>query len=103
MAESMAAICSGLWQEACDHSQRALKLLRDRCVGVTWELNGTHILFLWSLMYLGELRELSRRLPPLLADALDCGNLALATELRTRMNLFWLAADEPDEGERQAR
>ena len=30
------------------------------------------------------------------------GNLYFETELRTRMNLVWLAADEPDEGEREA-
>ena len=54
-------------------------------------------------MYLGELGEVARQLPPLLTQALDRGNLALATELRTRMNLAWLAADEPDEGDRQVR
>jgi hypothetical protein len=54
-------------------------------------------------MYLGRVNELSQRLPPLLTDALDRGNLTLATELRTRMNMFWLAADQPDEGERHVR
>ena len=52
-----------------------------------WELNTTHILLIWSLMYLGELGEVARQLPPLLTQALDRGNLAFATELRTRMNL----------------
>jgi hypothetical protein len=103
LAQSMAAICTGRWQEAHDHSQLAVGLLRDRCAGVTWEVSSAHILHLWSLMYLGELSALSQRLPPLLSDALDRGNLALATELRTRMNMFWLAADEPDEGERHVR
>ena len=103
VATSMTAIFVGRWQQARHHSEQALPLLRDQCVGVTWELNTTHILFLWSLMYLGELGELARQLPPLLTQALDRGNLALATELRTRMNLTWLAADEPDEGDRQVR
>ena len=103
MAESMAAICAGRWQDAHDYCQPALRLLRDRCAGVTWEVSSAHILHLWSLMYLGRLSELSQRLPPLLTDALDRGNLALATELRTRMNMFWLAADQPDEGERHVR
>ena len=57
-------------------------------------------LVIWALMYLGELGELSRRLPALLADARSSGNLYLATELCTRSNYCWLAADDPDEGER---
>ena len=38
----------------------------------------------------------------LLATAKGRGNLYFETELRTRMNLVWLVADEPDEGEQQA-
>ena len=52
-------------------------------------------------MYLGELGEVSRRVPPLLADARSSGNLYIATELCTRSNYVWLAADDPDEGERE--
>jgi hypothetical protein len=79
MAESMAAICTGQWQDAHDYCQPALRLLRDRCAGVTWEVSSANILHLWSLMYLGRLRELSaasatadRRTRP--------RHLALATE-----------------------
>ena len=57
-------------------------------------------LVIWALMYLGELGEVSRRVPALLADARSSGNLYLATELCTRSNYVWLAADDPDEGER---
>ena len=57
-------------------------------------------LVIWALMYLGELGELSRRVPALLANARSSGNLYIATELCTRSNYFWLAADDPDEGER---
>ena len=52
-------------------------------------------------MYLGELGEVSRQVPALLADARSRGNLYLATELCTRSNYVWLAADDPDEGERE--
>ena len=57
-------------------------------------------LVIWALMYLGELGEVSRRVPALLANARSRGNLYLATELCTRSNYVWLAADDPDEGER---
>jgi hypothetical protein len=98
-----AAIATGHWNKAGSLGEEALQILRDRCVGVTWELSLAHIVSLWALMYLGEMRELSRRLPPLLDSARAYGNLSLATELCTRMNLFWLAADRPDEGDRQLR
>jgi eukaryotic-like serine/threonine-protein kinase len=53
-------------------------------------------------MYLGELGEVSRQVPALLANARSRGNLYLATELCTRSNYAWLAADNPDEGEHEA-
>jgi hypothetical protein len=53
-------------------------------------------------MYQGELRELCRQVPPLLANARSSGNLYIATELCTRSNYVWLTADDPDEGEREA-
>jgi hypothetical protein len=51
---------------------------------------------LTSLMFLGELTEVSRACPQLLAAALEQGNLIAATDLRTRLNPIWLAADDPD-------
>ena len=82
-------------------SEEALAILRDQCVGVTWELNMAQNLVIWALMYLGELGEVSRRVPALLANARSSGNLYIATELCTRSNYVWLAADDPDEGERE--
>jgi hypothetical protein len=69
---------------------------------VTWELNTAHNFLLGALLYQGELADVSARVPPLLADAQARGNLYVETELCTRMNLVWLAADQPDEGERLA-
>ncbi|HEY6359514.1 MAG TPA: AAA family ATPase, partial [Vicinamibacterales bacterium] len=100
LADAMITIAVGEWKKALALSEEALAILRDQCVGVTWELNMAQNLVIWALMYLGELGELSRRLPALLASARSSGNLYIATELCTRSNYFWLAADDPDEGER---
>jgi hypothetical protein len=70
--------------------------LRDQCTGVTWELTIANRFMLSSLMFLGEMVEVSRRVPQLLSAALEQGNLFAATDLRTRMNPIWLAADDPD-------
>ena len=96
------ALMAGEWKTATVHCRHALQLLREKCTGVTWEINLTETLHLGSLLYQGEIREVARRVPALLVDARDRGNLSFETELRTRMNTVWLAADQPDEGERQA-
>jgi tetratricopeptide (TPR) repeat protein len=100
LAEGMMAITAGEWKKALTVSEESLAILREHRVGVTWELNMAQNLVIWALMYLGELGELSRRQPALLANARSSGNLYIATELCTRGNYFWLAADDPDEGER---
>src|SRR5262249_2225852 len=82
--------------------ERALDILREKCAGATWEINQAQFFLLGSLLYLGELREVSARLPELLASAQERGNLYLETELRTRMNLVWLGADKAEEGAREA-
>ena len=101
LADSIAAIAMGEWKRAKLASEQSLALLRDRCVGVGWELTIAQNIFIWSLMYQGELGELSRRVPQLLADARRRGNRYIATELCTRSNFVWLAADDPEGGERE--
>jgi hypothetical protein len=102
LADGLVAIGAGEWKSASILSERALAIFRDQCVGVTWELNIAQNVAIWALMYLGELGEVSRQVPALLANARNHGNLYIATELCTRCNYVWLAADNPDEGEREA-
>ncbi|HKZ79592.1 MAG TPA: protein kinase [Pyrinomonadaceae bacterium] len=95
-ATGVGAYLVGHWREAAKLCEQAADILRDRCTGVTWELTIAHRFMLSALLYLGELGEVSRRVPVLLAAALEQGNLFAATDLRTRMNLIWLAADAPN-------
>jgi serine/threonine protein kinase/tetratricopeptide (TPR) repeat protein len=95
-ARGMSAYLVGHWKESVELCERAVEVLRDQCTGVTWELTIAHRFMLSSLMFLGELVEVSHRVPQLLAAALEQGNLFAATDLRTRMNSIWLAADDPD-------
>jgi hypothetical protein len=101
LADGINAMLAGEWKKGSTVSGQALAILRDKCVGLTWEMNIAQNLVIWGLMYQGELGELSRQIPPLLAAARSTGNLYIATELCTRSNFVWLAADEPDEGERE--
>jgi hypothetical protein len=49
-----------------------------------------------AMIYMGEIGEVARRVPGLLAAALEQGNLFAAMDLRTRLNVIWLAADDPN-------
>ena len=95
-ARGVKAYLSGDWQKAADLCERASEVLRDRCTGVTWELTIANRYRLSSLMHMGQIAEVSRRVPALLSAALEQGNLFGAMDLRTRLNLIWLAADDPD-------
>jgi serine/threonine protein kinase len=102
LADAMLALQGGEWKKTSTKAEQALTILRDQCVGVTWELNIAQNLVIWALMYLGELGEVSRQVTALLANARSRGNLYIATELCTRCNYVWLAADDADGGEREA-
>jgi serine/threonine protein kinase/tetratricopeptide (TPR) repeat protein len=95
-ARGLCAYLAGSWKKSAELCERAAEVLRDECTGVTWELAIAQRFMLSSLMFLGEMAEVSRRVPQLLAAALEQGNLFAATDLRTRMNPIWLAADDPD-------
>jgi tetratricopeptide (TPR) repeat protein len=95
-ASGVGAYLMGQWKKSAELCERAAEVLRDRCTGVTWELTIAHRFMLSALLYLGELAEVSRRVPALLSSALEQGNLVAATDLRTRLNLIWLAADDPN-------
>src|SRR5229473_2922552 len=95
-ARGISSYLVGHWREAADSFDRAAEVFRDRCTGVTWELGLAQRFMLSALLYIGELAEVSRRIPNLLDAALEQGNVFAATDLRTRLNLIWLAADDPE-------
>jgi hypothetical protein len=78
----------------------AQKIGRERCVGVTWEMNSAELLELWALAYLGDLPELSLRLPRLLKEARERDDVFAETGLLLGLpNMVWLARDRPDEAD----
>jgi serine/threonine protein kinase len=97
----LASFLIGQWQRAAALLSEAEEILRYRCTGVTWEIATTQTFLLSSLIYLGEMREISVRVPVLLSAAERRNNLYELTDLRTRVNLLWLLNDDPDEARRQ--
>ncbi|HEY7862546.1 MAG TPA: protein kinase [Thermoanaerobaculia bacterium] len=104
VALGITAYLEGRWRVAWERAQNAEAILRDRCTGVAWELDTTHIYSMRALAYLGGLRELQRRLPALLAEAAERDDLFAETSLRARhLYVARLAEDRPEEALREVR
>ena len=96
LAVGITAFAEGRWKTAWDLTEKGEAILRERCTGVAWELDTFHIISLRALFYLGEIAELSSRLPTLLREAKERDDLFAETSLRARHGyVAWLAADEP--------
>lgn len=96
-----AAFLRGEWRRALELLEESQGILLERCIGVAWEWANMHRFALGALMYLGELKELQGRVRVLLAGAKDTGNLYIATDMRLRYHIAWLAADDPEGARRQ--
>jgi tetratricopeptide (TPR) repeat protein len=101
LARGVAAVQVGLWREAHEGCDQALAMLHRQRVTATWERNCAHFFSLGGRLYRGNLRHVCGMVPALLNVARDRGDLFFETELRTRMNLVWLALDRPEEGLRE--
>ena len=87
---------SGRFSRALELSEQAQQLFRERCVGVPWEINTMRLWAARSLLYLGRLAELARRLPIELQECRGRGDLYGDTSLRSAVYPYiCLAADEP--------
>jgi len=103
MSDGISAWIQGRWKDARRLCDEAAVLLRGRGMGTTWELDNAEMYALASLFMLGEVAELSRRLPRLLEGAEERGNLMAATTLRLGFfsHVAWLAGDDPATARRE--
>jgi eukaryotic-like serine/threonine-protein kinase len=96
LAAGTAAWFHGQYRRCLELTQRAEAIYREQCRGVSWELYTAQHFSLRSLLYLGELPLLLQRLPRLLKEAQERGDLYAETNLRTRIAYFArLCSDEP--------
>jgi eukaryotic-like serine/threonine-protein kinase len=99
----MIAYVKGDWKEARQRLEQAEAFLRERCIGVTWELSTARQMWCISLFFLGELAELHRRLPGLIKNAEERGDLWEGTDLRIRVSYAGLLAeDKPGKAREEA-
>jgi hypothetical protein len=102
MVGAIAAMLSGRFGQARDLGDAAEAIFRANCTGVAWELATSQRWALDGLTWLGQLRELQRRIPVKLAEAEERGDLFAVINFRT-IPLCWslLAQDKPDEVRRE--
>jgi hypothetical protein len=75
MVRGAAAYFVGRWKEASDLCEQADEYLRTRCTGVSWEMDTAQAFRLFALHQMGEVSELRRMVPQLLAEAESRGDL----------------------------
>ena len=104
-AEGFARLMSGVadwgvgsWRNGLSSTQEAERILRERCMGVTWETDTAQIFSMICMTSLGDLAQLSRAHPAWIKEAQARGDRYLEASLRT----FWgagvlvaLAAGDP--------
>jgi tetratricopeptide (TPR) repeat protein len=99
----VARLLEGQWRDALRLVTDAEAIFRERCVGVFWELDTMHAVAVSSLAYLGEIKELTQRVPAYLREAEARGDLYQATQMRTgEASLAWLARGDATGARRES-
>jgi serine/threonine protein kinase len=93
----------GNWRVALETCDRAGAIFCDSCKGATWELATTNTYATYSLFYLGEWAELSRRVLLLLDAACRRNNEYAASLLRVPFGMVaWLLRGDVEGARREA-
>ncbi|HEX8172519.1 MAG TPA: protein kinase [Thermoanaerobaculia bacterium] len=103
MARALESFYLGMFRDAHEKAEEAEKIFRERCAGVSWEINTTVNYSLCSLAYLGELAQLAQRVPQRLREAQEHGDLYAGIDPVCRPGIVWLAHDQPLVGKRAVR
>lgn len=91
------AYLSGDWERAARYCSAADQLLREHCVGTLWELKAAREFQLFALYFQGRIGELAERLPSVIGEARDRGNIFAVDSFHAFFApLVHLANDEPD-------
>ncbi|MEM7588118.1 MAG: AAA family ATPase, partial [Acidobacteriota bacterium] len=88
-----AAFDFGQWRQATERCDEAEVIFTEQCPGAIAEVTLARRSYLAALLQRGELAEVARSLPGLLAEAEERGNVLAAASLRARLGMSWLAAD----------
>lgn len=103
LAAGLGDFFSGRWKGARELFETTETILSERCQGVAWELNMSRFYTLISLIYMGEMAEAAHRLPAILNDARERGDVWATTNLQTLVSyLMFLVAGDVTSAQREA-
>jgi tetratricopeptide (TPR) repeat protein len=89
------AYFGGDWREAVGQLDRAEKIFSEECPALVWELWTTRAVSVWALFFLGQWREMQRRVETRLREARDRGNLYGVAGIVSPFGVVaWLARDD---------
>ena len=89
------AYFGGDWRDALGHLDKAEKIFSEECPALVWELWTTRAVSIWALFFLGEWREMQRRVETKLREARDRGNLYGVAGIVSPFGVAtWLARDD---------
>jgi hypothetical protein len=98
-ARGLAEYQHGRFRSAAAYTSEAVRWLQEQCAGAMWEVGGAEVQLLWSLFYLGELRELSAHVDAHVEQARTRGNRFDEANASTGLPaLAWAVADRVPEG-----
>jgi hypothetical protein len=94
---SEAAYFCGEYRDGLDYAARAEEIFRERCTGRVHNLAFSRTYMLLSRLFLGDLAELARQAPTLVADAQERGDVSFVAMHRAFVLPFLhLAGDDPE-------
>ena len=96
LAQTFGSLFLGRFRAALEKANEADKQFRERCTGVSWEIDTTQSCALCAMYYLGQLAELAPRLNTLLREAEDRGDRYGGWNVAGRPSVVYLAMDDPD-------
>jgi eukaryotic-like serine/threonine-protein kinase len=96
IAKGIAAYQQGRWGDSRRFLEASDDTFRNRCIGAVWEADTAQRFALTCLFYQGEYTEIYRRVPLLLREAQERGDLYAMTNLRIGTNVVaWLGVGDP--------
>jgi hypothetical protein len=102
LVHSLIAGAEGHWKLCDQLGRQAEKWLRASCTGVFWELDMALRFSMAALVHQGEVAEVRRRLPLILREACERGNLHGEAGMTTFILIFLrLAEDDPANARRE--
>lgn len=93
--EGIAAYAAGRWREGAEGCEKAEAYFKEKVAGGFSEILMAQRYGLPCRYYLGDFDVLCRRVPELVAEARERGNVLTQSELATRLHMAWLARDDP--------